>query len=163
MPDGTKAYTRDGAFKTTADGRWTTSDGMVLQGGFQPVPTGTTSITISANGEVSMAWHWRDPEFQGATGAFSQSGRSGKHGEKICSKKPMHRVRRKWAIPVKTVLASWPKAIWNVQCEGRRGNGELDHGPARLRSELEGGSICGRDDAVEAITCAVNEASISIW
>jgi flagellar basal-body rod protein FlgG len=53
MPDGTRAYTRDGALKTDASGRITTSDGMPLQGGFQPIPPGTTNITIAPNGEVT--------------------------------------------------------------------------------------------------------------
>jgi flagellar basal-body rod protein FlgG len=53
MPDGTRAYTRDGALKMGSDGRITTSDGLALQGGFQPVPAGTTSITISPDGEVT--------------------------------------------------------------------------------------------------------------
>ncbi|HTH47731.1 MAG TPA: flagellar basal-body rod protein FlgG [Candidatus Limnocylindria bacterium] len=53
MPDGTKAYTRDGAFKTAADGRITTSDGLVVQSGFQPIPQGTTSISISPTGDVT--------------------------------------------------------------------------------------------------------------
>ncbi len=53
MPDGTLAYTRDGALKTGADGRVTTSDGLVVQSGWQPIPTGTTSISISSNGTVS--------------------------------------------------------------------------------------------------------------
>jgi flagellar basal-body rod protein FlgG len=51
--DGTRAYTRDGAFKTTSDGRIVTSDGLPLQGGFQPVPSGTTNITISSDGQVT--------------------------------------------------------------------------------------------------------------
>lgn len=55
LPDGTRAYTRDGAFKTAADGRITTSDGMVLQGGFQPIPAGTTNISIAATGEVTTS------------------------------------------------------------------------------------------------------------
>jgi flagellar basal-body rod protein FlgG len=55
MPDGSKAYTRDGAFKTASDGRIMTSDGLPVQGGFQPIPAGTTSITISPNGSVSLA------------------------------------------------------------------------------------------------------------
>src|ERR1051325_1309286 len=55
LPDGTRAYTRDGALKTASDGRITTSDGLVLQGGFQPVPQGTTSISISPTGEVTYA------------------------------------------------------------------------------------------------------------
>ena len=53
MPDGTLAYTRDGAFKTDSSGRIVTSDGLPLQGGFQPVPAGTTNITISSNGMVT--------------------------------------------------------------------------------------------------------------
>src|SRR5690349_20655717 len=53
MPDGTRAYTRDGALKTDSTGRITTSDGMPLQGGFQPIPSGTTNITIAPNGEVT--------------------------------------------------------------------------------------------------------------
>jgi flagellar basal-body rod protein FlgG len=53
MPDGTKAYTRDGALKTASDGRIVTSDGYMVQGGFQPVPPGTTAITISPTGEVT--------------------------------------------------------------------------------------------------------------
>ena len=46
MPDGTLAYTRDGGFKTDSEGRIVTSDGYPVQGGFQPVPSGTTSSQI---------------------------------------------------------------------------------------------------------------------
>lgn len=53
MPDGTLAYTRDGSFKTDSQGRIVTSDGYPLQGGFQPVPSGTTAINISATGQIS--------------------------------------------------------------------------------------------------------------
>jgi len=53
LPDGTKAYTRDGALKAGSDGRITTSDGLVVQSGFQPVPTGTTGINISGTGVVT--------------------------------------------------------------------------------------------------------------
>ncbi len=62
MPDGSLAYTRDGAFKTSSDGRIVTSDGLPLQAGFQPVPAGTTNITIGANGNVT---------YTGANGATS--------------------------------------------------------------------------------------------
>lgn len=54
LADGSKAYTRDGAFKTTADGRVTTSDGLVVQSGFQPIPVGTTQVTISSDGQVTL-------------------------------------------------------------------------------------------------------------
>jgi flagellar basal-body rod protein FlgG len=55
MPDGTKAYTRDGALKTASDGKVTTSDGYVVQGGFQPIAAGTTSINIANTGEVTTS------------------------------------------------------------------------------------------------------------
>lgn len=52
MADGSKAYTRDGAWKTDAQGRITTNDGLPLQG-FQPIPAGTTDISISLDGTVT--------------------------------------------------------------------------------------------------------------
>jgi flagellar basal-body rod protein FlgG len=54
LEDGTRAYTRDGALKLSSDGRVTTSDGLPLQGGFQPVAAGTTGISISQTGEVTL-------------------------------------------------------------------------------------------------------------
>src|SRR5215510_14691645 len=53
LPDGTRAYTRDGALKRAQDGRIMTSDGIQVQSGFQPIPTGTTDISISQNGDVT--------------------------------------------------------------------------------------------------------------
>jgi flagellar basal-body rod protein FlgG len=53
MPDGSLSYTRDGSFKTDSQGRIVTSEGYPIQGGFQPVPAGTTNITMTANGEVT--------------------------------------------------------------------------------------------------------------
>lgn len=55
MPDGTRAYTRDGALKTSSEGTITTSEGLPLQGGFQAVPAGTTNITVSPGGEVTYS------------------------------------------------------------------------------------------------------------
>jgi flagellar basal-body rod protein FlgG len=55
MPDGTIAYTRDGALKTDSTGRIVTSDGLPVQGGWQPIPAGTTSISIAPNGEVTTS------------------------------------------------------------------------------------------------------------
>jgi flagellar basal-body rod protein FlgG len=52
LADGSRAYTRDGALKRASDGRVTTSDGLVVQGGFQPIPAGTTALSISPNGDV---------------------------------------------------------------------------------------------------------------
>lgn len=53
-PDGTSAFTRDGSFKIGADGRIMTSEGYPLLSGFQPVPAGTSAISISASGDVTM-------------------------------------------------------------------------------------------------------------
>lgn len=52
-PDGTIAYTRDGALKTDADGRIVTNDGLPLLGGWQPVPVGTLDVSISPTGNVT--------------------------------------------------------------------------------------------------------------
>jgi flagellar basal-body rod protein FlgG len=54
LPDGTLGYTRDGSLKTDSDGRIVTSDGLQVQGGFQPIPQGTTDITISSTGLVTV-------------------------------------------------------------------------------------------------------------
>jgi flagellar basal-body rod protein FlgG len=53
LPDGTKAYTRDGALRTGADRRLTTADGFPLGSGFQPIEPGTTSITLSPEGMIT--------------------------------------------------------------------------------------------------------------
>lgn len=55
MPDGSKAYTRDGNLKTGPDGRILTSTGLPLQGGFQPIPAGSTNVSIASTGEVSIS------------------------------------------------------------------------------------------------------------
>jgi flagellar basal-body rod protein FlgG len=51
-PDGTSAFTRDGAFKVSPTGQVATSDGLPVLSGFQPVPTGAT-ISISQDGQVT--------------------------------------------------------------------------------------------------------------
>lgn len=53
--DGTIAYTRDGTFKVAPTGQVTTNDGMVVLSGFQPVPAGTTDISISNTGDVTYS------------------------------------------------------------------------------------------------------------
>ena len=54
QPDGTLAFTRDGAFKVDSQGRIVTSDGSVVQGGFQPITAGTTNVTVATNGQVTL-------------------------------------------------------------------------------------------------------------
>ena len=58
------AYTRDGALKRSSTGQVTTSDGLPMQGGFQPIPAGTTGITISSNGEVTTTSSSGNQNFQ---------------------------------------------------------------------------------------------------
>jgi flagellar basal-body rod protein FlgG len=55
MPDGSRAYTRDGALKMDANGRITTNEGLPLLSGFQPIPPGTTSLVIAPTGEVTAS------------------------------------------------------------------------------------------------------------
>ena len=74
MADGTRAYTRDGAFKTSSDGRIVTSDGLPLQGGFQPVPAGTTNVTIGSNGDVTYSGAQGSTSFQAQLVRFNNPG-----------------------------------------------------------------------------------------
>ena len=74
MPDGTLAYTRDGAFKTDSQGRVVTNDGYPVQGGFQPVPNGTTGITITPNGQVTYTTASGSTNFQIQTARFINPG-----------------------------------------------------------------------------------------
>ena len=53
MPDGTLAYTRDGAFQMDSTGQVVTSSGYPLSPAIT-IPSNTTSITISRDGIVSV-------------------------------------------------------------------------------------------------------------
>jgi len=52
-PDGTEAYTRDGAFKVGPDGQITTADALPLAAGLQIDPE-VTNVFISPTGDVSV-------------------------------------------------------------------------------------------------------------
>jgi flagellar basal-body rod protein FlgG len=52
QPDGSTAYTRDGAFKVDSEGKLVTSDGFVIQPEIT-IPTDATEITIGMDGTVS--------------------------------------------------------------------------------------------------------------
>jgi len=52
-PDGTYGYTRDGSLQLDNTGKLVTGDGLPVLGGFQAVPPGTTSFTISPGGQVT--------------------------------------------------------------------------------------------------------------
>lgn len=54
LPDGTTGYTRDGSLKVSAEGKVTTSAGLTVLSGFQPVPVGATDVAIAANGQVTV-------------------------------------------------------------------------------------------------------------
>lgn len=53
LPDGTTAYTRDGALKLSADGLIVTSDGYAIEPHII-IPPDATDISISSNGVVSV-------------------------------------------------------------------------------------------------------------
>ena len=52
LPDGTLAYTRDGAFKVDSTGRLTTVDGLLLNGGLT-IPPGASDLSVAPTGEIS--------------------------------------------------------------------------------------------------------------
>jgi flagellar basal-body rod protein FlgG len=64
LPDGTQAYTRDGAFKVDATGRVVTSDGLQVISGFIPVTPGTTGLTVSSNGQGTLSGPNGNQSFQ---------------------------------------------------------------------------------------------------
>ncbi len=53
MPDGTTSYTRDGAFKVSAEGRVVTSDGFFLYPEIT-IPENAESISVSMDGDISV-------------------------------------------------------------------------------------------------------------
>jgi len=53
MPDGTTAYTRDGALRTDSNGQLVTSSGFAVQPAIT-IPANTQSITIARDGVVSV-------------------------------------------------------------------------------------------------------------
>jgi flagellar basal-body rod protein FlgG len=53
MPDGTTAYTRDGSFMMNSQGEMVTAQGHTVQPGIT-IPAGTQSITVGADGTVSV-------------------------------------------------------------------------------------------------------------
>jgi flagellar basal-body rod protein FlgG len=54
LPDGTSAFTRDGALKTDSSGNVVTNEGLKVLGGFAAIPQGTTNITVSSTGEFTV-------------------------------------------------------------------------------------------------------------
>lgn len=54
LPDGTTAYSRDGALKVASDGQIVTSNGYRVLSNFQPFPQGVESVTITQTGDVTV-------------------------------------------------------------------------------------------------------------
>ena len=54
LPDGSTGYTRDGGLKVGSDGTILTSNGDPLLSNFQAVPDGAESVSISADGNVTI-------------------------------------------------------------------------------------------------------------
>jgi flagellar basal-body rod protein FlgG len=54
LPDGTTAYTRDGAFQLDINGQFVTSSGFVIQPAIT-IPPNTLTVTIARDGTVSAA------------------------------------------------------------------------------------------------------------
>lgn len=52
LPDGTKAYSRDGSFKVNSTGNIVTSDGYQVNG-FDALDQGTTEVTVAGDGSFS--------------------------------------------------------------------------------------------------------------
>jgi flagellar basal-body rod protein FlgG len=74
QPDGTYAYTRDGSLKVDNAGRVTTADGLPVLSGFQPIPPGTGSVTISPNGQVTVMGPSGSQSYQIQLTRFSNPG-----------------------------------------------------------------------------------------
>lgn len=53
LPDGTTAYTRDGGFQVDSQGQLVTNGGFTIEPGIT-IPEGTQSVTIGADGTVSV-------------------------------------------------------------------------------------------------------------
>ena len=64
LPDGNRAYSRAGAFKVGSDGVVKTSEGLTVLSGFQAIPAGTTNVTISNTGYVTLAGASGNTDFQ---------------------------------------------------------------------------------------------------
>lgn len=65
LPDGTLAYTRDGAFQLSPDGIFVTADGFQVEPAIT-IPDNATSVSINQSGEVSVTIQGQvDPQIVG--------------------------------------------------------------------------------------------------
>ena len=62
-PDGSVAYTRDGAFKLSADGQIVTSDGYFLEPNIS-IPEDTVSVAVGSDGTIEVLQAGQDEPVQ---------------------------------------------------------------------------------------------------
>ena len=130
MPDGSFAYTRDGALKTSSDGAITTSDGLPVQGGWQPIAAGTTSVSISANGQVSTAGANGNQSFTVQLVRFANPSGLQSVGRNLYIETPASGTPET-GTPDEAGFLQQPAAgiPRNVERQSRRGDGQHDHRP----------------------------------
>jgi len=115
MPDGSSAYTRDGAFQVNADNELVTNEGYPVQPGLQ-IPEGAQSITIGSDGTVSV-------QLQGQAAA-TQVGQltitdfvnppACIRRAATCTPRPAPPARPRPAPRAKTAPACWSRARWKT-------------------------------------------------
>ena len=74
LPDGTTAYTRDGALKISSDGSILTSNGYTVLSNFQAFPSGVENVSISEDGNVSVRAGDTTQSFQISLARFNNPG-----------------------------------------------------------------------------------------
>ena len=106
MPDGSTAYTRDGSFKRSSQGELVTSSGYPVQPGIQ-FPEGTQSVTIAADGTVSVKVQGQAEDVQvGALTLADFVNPAGlRHAAKISMSRPAPAARHRPARPAATAPA----------------------------------------------------------
>ena len=157
MPDGTLAYTRDGAFKTASDGRIVDQRRPAGHGGFQPVPAGTTNITIGSTGNVTYTGASGTTTFQVQLVRFINPAGLESQGSNLYKETPASGTPELGTPGAKRFRPARPGLPRNVQRQSRRGNGQPHPGPARLRGEFQGRPGRRRNDATRATTSVADE------
>ena len=142
LPDGTLAYTRDGALKTDSSGRVVDSNGLPIQG-FQPVPPGTTNISISSTGAITYTTANGNSSSQIQLVRFPNPSGLQAMGNNLYQETPSSGTAT-LGTPGQNgygTLAQGYLELSNVNVV--RGNGQPHRCPTRLRSELQGGASLG--------------------
>jgi flagellar basal-body rod protein FlgG len=134
MPDGTLAYTRDGAFQLDSTGQVVTSSGYPLSPTIT-IPSNAVAISISRDGIVSYSQQGVATPTQVGTiqlASFVNQRRPAEHG-----RKPVHRDRRLRYADTQHPghqrhRPAQPGLCRDVERQRGRGAGDHDPDPARL-------------------------------